>query len=72
LAGTIEGLVKTIEDRKVVETHSLHPLFAACELVADQLGIKLSLPNGGGDAIDAASRPGGTDRANFPRAVSGR
>ena len=57
LAGTIEGLVKTIEDRKVVETHSIHPLFAACELVADCLDIKLSLPIGGGDAIDASSRP---------------
>ena len=57
LAGSIEGLVKTIEDRKVVETHSLHPLFAVCELVAEEVGIKLSMPNGGPDAINAAGRP---------------
>lgn len=57
LKGTIKSLVKTIEDRKFTETHSIDPLFAACELVAGHMNISLAMPSGGSDAINSSRQP---------------
>lgn len=57
LAGTVDALVRTIEDRRAHESRSLHPVMAACELVAAELGVGLVAPPGGPDALDAAAHP---------------
>jgi NHLM bacteriocin system ABC transporter ATP-binding protein len=57
LTNTVESLVQTVEDHQVSAVGSINPLFAVCEVVAQAMGIKVQMPPGGGEAIDASSRP---------------
>lgn len=57
LANAVHSLAREAEDRRVSVVESIHPLFAACETVAEAAGIQFRMPLGGGDAIDASSRP---------------
>ena len=57
LAASMEQLIKVIQDREATTTTSLHPLFSVCELVAQKIDVKLTMPDGGTDAIDASKTP---------------
>ena len=57
LDATMEQLVRVVQGAAASATTSLHPLVAAFELVASQIGVKVVLPTGGADAIDNSTSP---------------
>ncbi len=57
LQQTIETLVRVAQRKAVVAERSASPLVAACQLIARELGITLSLPEGGIEALDRSIAP---------------